>query len=168
MTNGIDITEHIAAINRAASEVATIAEYNALSHDKVEQDFMAAMMAGASVRLAELRTLLLLAAGGGLKVPDVLRPLQEAISHAVKATEDIVMAGYPAANFEESVAVFNESEKALVAARLAGVHLLGHLGSVIGRIERQRAAQLQAVESGTDVAQEQHDRKNHLSLVRGH
>jgi hypothetical protein len=140
----LDITDNIRSIHEAIAEITVAAQERASVGNADQQALVAMMLNAAGVRLAELRTLLLLAAGGGMYVPEVLKPLENAINDGCKTAADYVMAGFPSDSPEDCVVTLEHSEKNIEAARIAGLHLLGHLGAAIQRIERKHEAQREA------------------------
>jgi hypothetical protein len=95
------------------------------------------MMSGASIRLAEMRSMLVIAAGGGMFVPPALQPLSKSIEAAIDDVTNTVLAGFTSDSPDDCVAKLENVSGSLDAARIAGMNLLGHLGAALQRIERK-------------------------------
>jgi hypothetical protein len=140
-----NITDNLRSINEAIAEItAAVAAKTNQNGSGEDRALVTLMLDAAGVRLAELRTLLLLAAGGGMFIPEALKPLEQAINEGCKTAVDYVMAGFPSNTPEDCVVTLEQCEKNIEAARIAGLHLLGHLGAAIQRIERKHEAQREA------------------------
>jgi hypothetical protein len=135
----LDISQHVTKLHEAIAEIAAGIQVRAASMDEHDQAMVSMMMTGASIRLAEMRSMLVVAAGGGMFVPPVLKPLSTAIETAIDDVTNIVLAGFPSDSPEDCVVKLENVSGALDAARVAGMNLLGHLGSAIKRIEREPA-----------------------------
>lgn len=150
----LNISPQIEAIHQAVAEIIGTVQTVAPNMSPDFQATTAMIVNAASVRLAELRTLLVLASGNGMQLPKQLRPLEAALNDAIEKAAGMMLADTGAAVVHDEMDLIVTIEQATLSldqARIAGFHMLGHLGAAIERMERAKAPRLSVV-GGTSTS----------------
>lgn len=146
MQTPFDINEYIRTIHESIAEIAANVQMRAVGLGEDDRVMVSLMMGGASIRLAEMRTMLVIAAGGGMNVAPQLALLSNAITEAIVVVEKAMPIG--AEHRGEMISIVSAHES-LNAARIAGMNLLGHLTAALNKLDRDeqpRTPRLAAVD----------------------
>jgi hypothetical protein len=139
----LNIGPQIAAIHEAIAIVGQQVHARVANLGADDQQLAALMMDGAATRLAEMRLMMVIAAGNGMAIPEELKPLEAAINDAVEAAKVQAMARFTGTP-EMTLAAMDQASRSLDAARLSGMNVLGHLGAIIETAKLRQAESTRA------------------------